>query len=65
LTGQVQQLLPSATGISAQDADLITIGSYPTVTSVIALQRVVRLMSNFDMLKLGHAPAVPPMIVHG
>ena len=64
LTGQVQQLLPSATGISAQDADLITIGSYPTVTSVIALQRVVRLMSNFDMIKLGHAPGVPPMLVH-
>ena len=65
MTGQVQQLLPAATGISAQDADLITIGSYPTTTSVIALQRVVRLMSNYDMLRLGHAPAVPPMIVHG
>jgi NitT/TauT family transport system substrate-binding protein len=65
MTGQVQQLLPAATGISAQDADLITIGSYPPATSVIALQRVVRLMSNYDMLRLGHAPAVPPMIVQG
>jgi NitT/TauT family transport system substrate-binding protein len=65
MTGQVQQLLPGATGISAQEADLVTIGSYPAATSVIGLQRVVRLLSNFDMLKLGHAPAVPPMIVHG
>ncbi len=65
MTGQVQQLLPAATGISAQDADLITIGSYPSGTSVVGLERVVRLMSNFNMLKLGHAPAVPPMIVHG
>ncbi len=64
-TGQVQQLLPSATGMSAQDADLVTIGSFPTATSALGLERVVRLMSNFNMISLGHAPAVPPMIVHG
>jgi NitT/TauT family transport system substrate-binding protein len=65
MTGQVQQLLPAATGMSVQDADLITIGSYPTATSALGLERVVRLMSNFNMISLGHAPAVPPMIVHG
>jgi NitT/TauT family transport system substrate-binding protein len=65
MTGQVQQLLPSATGMSAQDADLITIGSYPTGTSALALERVVRLMSNFNMIALGHAPYPPTMIVHG
>ncbi|HEY2316272.1 MAG TPA: ABC transporter substrate-binding protein [Streptosporangiaceae bacterium] len=65
LTGQVQQLLPSATGMSVQDADLITIGSYPTTTSILSLERVVRLMSNFNMIALGHAPNVPPMVVHG
>jgi NitT/TauT family transport system substrate-binding protein len=65
ITGQVQQLLPSATGMSAQDADLITIGSYPTTTSALGLERVVRLMVNFNMIELGHAPSVPPMIVHG
>jgi NitT/TauT family transport system substrate-binding protein len=65
MTGQVQQLLPSATGMSAQDADLITIGSYPTSTSVLSLERVVRLMSNFNMIKLGQIPAVPPMVLHG
>jgi NitT/TauT family transport system substrate-binding protein len=65
MTGQVQQLLPSATGMSVQDADLITIGSYPTTTSILSLERVVRLMSNFNMIALGHAPNVPPMVVHG
>jgi len=65
LTGQVQQLLPSATGMSVQDADLITLGSYPTTTSILSLERVVRLMSNFNMIALGHAPSVPPMVVHG
>jgi NitT/TauT family transport system substrate-binding protein len=65
LTGQVQQILPSATGMSAQDADLITIGSYPIGTSVLSLQRVVRLMTHFNIISLSNAPSVPPMIVHG
>ncbi len=64
LTGQVQALLPSATHMSAQDADLITIGSYPTSTSANTLERVVRLMANFNMIPLLQAPAVAPMIVH-
>jgi NitT/TauT family transport system substrate-binding protein len=63
MTGQVQQILPKTTGMTVADADLSTFGSYPTSTSVINLQRVVRLMSNFNMIKSGHAPAVPPMIV--
>jgi NitT/TauT family transport system substrate-binding protein len=62
-TGQVQQILPSATGMSVADADLSTIGSYPTSTSAINLERVVRLMSNFDMITSGLPPSVPPMIV--
>jgi NitT/TauT family transport system substrate-binding protein len=65
MTGQVQALLPSATGMSAQYADLITIGSYPTSTNVLSLERVVRLMTNFNMINLDEAPAVPPMVVHG
>lgn len=66
MTGQVQQLLPSATGMTAQDADLITIGTYPTSTNVLSLERVVRLMSDFGMLgKPGQAPNVPPMVMHG
>ncbi len=43
MTGQVQGVLPSAAGISAQEADLITLGTYPTSTSVPDLQAVVRL----------------------
>jgi NitT/TauT family transport system substrate-binding protein len=66
MTGQVQALLPSATGMSAQVADLITIGSYPTSTNVLSLQRVVRLMANsLFNINLGQPPAVPPMVVHG
>jgi len=67
MTGQVQQLLPTTTGISAQAADLITIGSYPTSTSVLGLERVVRLMalSPFGILNPEHPPAVPPMMARG
>jgi NitT/TauT family transport system substrate-binding protein len=65
MTGQVQQLLPSATGMTAQDADLITIGTYPTSTNVLSLERVVRLMSDLGMLTPAQIPAVPPMVLHG
>jgi len=63
LTGQVQSLLPKSTGMSVQDADLITIGSYPTTTSAMSLEQVVRLMTNYNMIKLDDAPDVPQMIV--
>jgi NitT/TauT family transport system substrate-binding protein len=63
MVGQVQQILPKTTGMSVEDADLSTVGSYPTSTSAINLERVVRLMSNFDMIKSGLLPSVPPMIV--
>lgn len=63
MVGQVQQILPKTTGMSAEDADLSTIGTYPTSTSAIDLERVVRLMSDFNMIKSGQAPAVPLMIV--
>ncbi len=56
MTGQVQRCCRSATGMSAQDADLITIGSYPTSTSALGLERVVRLMSNFNMISLRPGP---------
>lgn len=45
LAGQVQAVLPSAARISVQDADLITVGSYPTSANIESLQSVVRLMS--------------------
>jgi NitT/TauT family transport system substrate-binding protein len=63
MSGEVQQLLPRTAGMSVEDADLSTIGTYPTSTSVVGLERVVRLMWNFNMLKSGEAPSVPPMVV--
>jgi NitT/TauT family transport system substrate-binding protein len=63
MTGQVQQLLPKTTGMTAADADLSTIGTYPTSTSVTGLERVVRLLANDHLVPLDHAPAVPSMIV--
>ncbi|HUA42109.1 MAG TPA: ABC transporter substrate-binding protein [Streptosporangiaceae bacterium] len=61
VAGKVQAVLPSAAGVSAQVADLITVGSYPTSTSIPNLQAVVRLMYNSRMIS--NSPAVPPMIV--
>jgi NitT/TauT family transport system substrate-binding protein len=42
--GSVQAMLPHLTGMSSQDADLITVGSYPTSLSVGQVQRVADLM---------------------
>jgi NitT/TauT family transport system substrate-binding protein len=63
MAGEVQKVLPKTTGMTVTDADLSTVGSYPASTSAINLERVVRLMSNFDMLKPNQVPSVPPMIV--
>ncbi len=62
MTGQVQQVLPKTTGMSVVDADLSTIGSYPTSISTVSLERVTRLMSDFNMFKAA-PPKVPRMIV--
>jgi NitT/TauT family transport system substrate-binding protein len=63
MAGEVQKILPKTTGMTVADADLSTVGSYPTSTSAINLERVVRLMTNFNMLKPARVPSVPPMIV--
>jgi len=46
LAGQVQPVLHSDAGMTVQDADLVTIGTYPTSTSIQNLQAVVRLLGN-------------------
>jgi NitT/TauT family transport system substrate-binding protein len=51
LAGQVQKVLPAATGMTVQDADLITVGTYPASTSIQALQSVVNLISDENMFK--------------
>ena len=64
LAGQVQKILPSAVpGMTVQDADLITVGTYPTSTSVQALQSVVNLMSDERMLS-GATVSVSSMLVN-
>jgi NitT/TauT family transport system substrate-binding protein len=42
--GSLQAMLPHLTGMSSQDAALVTIGSYPTSLSVGQVQRVADLM---------------------
>jgi NitT/TauT family transport system substrate-binding protein len=49
LSGQVQRVLPGATGMTVPDADLITVGTYPTSTSIPNLQSVVRLFNDQHM----------------
>lgn len=61
--GQVQQILPHFAGMSVQEADLATVGIYPTTTSANDLDRVVRLLYNYTMLK-GQIPQVAPMLMH-
>jgi NitT/TauT family transport system substrate-binding protein len=47
LAGEVQKVLPRVVpGMTVQDADLITVGAYPTSTSIQGLQAVVRLLSD-------------------
>jgi NitT/TauT family transport system substrate-binding protein len=52
MTGPIQRVLPNLpnSGITAQAADMVSIGTYPTSTSVAALQRVTELMYTEGML---------------
>ena len=65
VTGEVQGILPGATHgathVSTQEADMITIGTYPTSTSLQSLDAVVLLMSNSGMIS--NDPIVGPMLV--
>jgi NitT/TauT family transport system substrate-binding protein len=50
MRGPVVASLPSFAGISAQDAALISLGTYPTFLSVGQVQRVATLMYNSGMI---------------
>jgi NitT/TauT family transport system substrate-binding protein len=50
MRGPVEAALPSFAGMSAQDAALITVGTYPTFLSVGQVQRVADLMYNSGMI---------------
>jgi NitT/TauT family transport system substrate-binding protein len=61
MPGPVQSVLPAATHMSAQDASLVTVGSFPTTTNSIAIQRVADLM--WDDALTPKAVNVPKMII--
>lgn len=48
--GSLQAMLPHLTGMSTQDAALVTIGSFPTSLSVGQIQRVADLMYDSGMI---------------
>jgi NitT/TauT family transport system substrate-binding protein len=50
MRGPVQSVLPSFAGISAQDAALVTLGTYPTFLNAGQVQRVAGLMYDSGMI---------------
>ncbi|HXC81324.1 MAG TPA: hypothetical protein VNV62_05660, partial [Trebonia sp.] len=48
--GPVQAVLPQLTGMSAADASLVTLGTYPTSLNVGQVQRVATLMYDSGMI---------------
>src|SRR5208282_2298710 len=50
MRGPVQAVLPSFAGISAQEAALVTLGTYPTFLNVGQVQRVAGLMYDSGMI---------------
>jgi NitT/TauT family transport system substrate-binding protein len=48
--GPLQGVLPKAAGVSAQDAALVTMGTYPTSLSLGEVQRVAQLMFDAGMI---------------
>lgn len=63
LTGQVQQVLPATSDMTQEDAALSAIGTYPTTTSAVALNRVVTLLGNLGVISRAKEPPVGPMII--
>jgi NitT/TauT family transport system substrate-binding protein len=63
LTGQVQQVLPATSDMTQEDAALSAIGTYPTTTSAVALDRVVRLLGGLGVIDPAKEPSVAPMII--
>jgi NitT/TauT family transport system substrate-binding protein len=64
LAGQVQGVLQSAAKMSVQDADLITIGTYPTSTSIQSLQSVPRLMNDLGMVNTENAATAQKLSIN-
>jgi NitT/TauT family transport system substrate-binding protein len=62
MSGPVQSILPSSTGISAREAQVVTVGSYPAALNTGSLQRVSQLM--FDQGMLSNPIEVATQIAH-
>ena len=65
MTGPVQQILPKLpdAGITTQEANMVSVGSYPTTTNIGALQRVTELMTTESMLSKSGSIAISSMLV--
>jgi NitT/TauT family transport system substrate-binding protein len=61
MAGPIQKVMHKYAGMSMQEADLATIGTYPTTTSVAEITRVESLLSNESMIS--SPPDVAAMIV--
>lgn len=59
--GMVQSALKSAAKMPSAEANLVTLGTYPTTTSLHDLQRIVTLMAYYNMLPPGQ-PVVSRML---
>jgi NitT/TauT family transport system substrate-binding protein len=62
ITGPIQEALTKSAGLTAQTAAMVSIGTYPTTTSVSALTRVVLLMTDDDMLSQTTPVSIPDML---
>jgi NitT/TauT family transport system substrate-binding protein len=66
MTGPIQQILPKLPGalFTTESADLATVGTYPTSTSVTELQRVTELMTTESMISKTNPIGISQMLVN-
>ena len=66
MTGPIQQILPKLPGslFTTESADLATVGTYPTTTSVTELQRVTELMTTESMISKTSPIGISQMLVN-
>jgi NitT/TauT family transport system substrate-binding protein len=66
MTGPIQQVLPKLPGglFTTESADLATVGTYPTSTSVTELQRVTELMTTESMISKTNPIGISQMLVN-
>jgi NitT/TauT family transport system substrate-binding protein len=65
MTGEIQKVLPGATGMTVDAADMITVGTYPTSTNANAIATTFNLLSGYHMFIHGKAPLLGNMLLPG